>query len=94
MPVQRFETKQGFEGQFGTNHLGHFVLTKELLDLIEHTPNSRIVTLSSLAVKMKDADIYCDDLLFDKGLSQNKNLCAKQTCEHDVWITNTQFNID
>lgn len=64
MPVNRFETKQGFEGQFGTNHLGHFVLTNALFDLINKTPNSRIVTLSSLVAKMKSADIYWNDLQF------------------------------
>lgn len=67
MPVQRIETKQGFEGQFGTNHLGHFVLTSELFDLIEKTPNSRIVTLSSLSAKMKAGNIYWDDLQFKKS---------------------------
>lgn len=67
MPVKRFETKQGFEGQFGTNHIGHFVLTQELFDLIESTPNSRIVTLSSLVAKMGKADIYWDDMQFEKS---------------------------
>lgn len=67
MPVQRFETKQGFEGQFGTNHLGHFVLTKELFDVIDNTPNSRIVTLSSLVAKMKKGHIYWDDMQFEKS---------------------------
>lgn len=67
MPVERFETKQGFEGQFGTNHLGHFVLTKELFDVLENTSNSRIVTLSSLVAKMKKADIYWNDVQFEKS---------------------------
>ncbi|UTW62463.1 SDR family oxidoreductase [bacterium SCSIO 12741] len=67
MPVQRFETKQGFEGQFGTNHLGHFLLTSELLDVLEATPNSRIVVLSSLVAKMKKANIYWNDLQFEKS---------------------------
>lgn len=67
MPVKRFETKQGFEGQFGTNHLGHFVLTQELLDVIEQTPDARIVTLSSLVAKMKKGMIYWDDLQFEKS---------------------------
>ena len=67
MPVKRFETKQGFEGQFGTNHLGHFVLTKELMDTIEYTPGSRIVTLSSLVAKMDKGDIYWDDLQFQRN---------------------------
>lgn len=67
MPVNRFETAQGFEGQFGTNHIGHFVLVNELLDLIESTPNSRIVVLSSLVAKMSKAAIYWDDLQFEKS---------------------------
>lgn len=67
MPINRFETKQGFEGQFGTNHLGHFVLVHELLELLEDTPSSRIVVMSSLVAKMKKADIYWDDLQFEQS---------------------------
>ncbi len=42
-------TKDGFELQFGSNHLGHFALTGLLLPRILSTPKSRVVTLSSLA---------------------------------------------
>lgn len=42
-------TKDGFESQFGANHLGHFALTGLLLDRLIATPQSRVVTLSSLA---------------------------------------------
>ncbi|NGZ76715.1 oxidoreductase [Saccharibacillus alkalitolerans] len=45
------KTKDGFELQFGSNHLGHFALTGRLLPLLLKTPGSRIVTLSSIAAK-------------------------------------------
>jgi NAD(P)-dependent dehydrogenase (short-subunit alcohol dehydrogenase family) len=41
------KTADGFEQQFGVNHLGHFALTGRLLNLILPTPKARIVTVSS-----------------------------------------------
>ncbi len=49
MAIPRGETAQGFERQFGVNHLGHFALTGALLPLILKTPGSRIVNVSSMA---------------------------------------------
>ncbi len=49
-PFQR--TRDGFEMQMGTNHLGHFALTGLLLDLLEKAEAPRIVTISSLAQYM------------------------------------------
>jgi NAD(P)-dependent dehydrogenase (short-subunit alcohol dehydrogenase family) len=49
MLPQRQETADGFEMQFGTNHLGHFALTGWLLDLLQRTPGSRVVVVSSTA---------------------------------------------
>ncbi len=54
------KTKDGFESQFGTNHLGHFALTARLLPMLLATPHSRIVTTSSLAARK--GKIYFDNL--------------------------------
>lgn len=53
-------TAEGYEIQFGTNHVGHFLLTKLLLPLLEKTaaaPNgdARIVILSSMGYRMRPA---------------------------------------
>jgi len=58
------KTSDGFELQFGTNHLGHFALTGQLLDLIQKTPGSRIVNVSSAA--HKNGNINFDDLNWEK----------------------------
>jgi NAD(P)-dependent dehydrogenase (short-subunit alcohol dehydrogenase family) len=55
-------TRQGFEMQFGVNHLGHFTLTTRLLDLLRATPGARVVTVSSAAHRM--GTINFDDLDF------------------------------
>jgi NAD(P)-dependent dehydrogenase (short-subunit alcohol dehydrogenase family) len=43
----RRQTKDGFESQFGTNHLGHFALTGRLLPGLRKAPAPRVVTVSS-----------------------------------------------
>ncbi len=52
MAPPRKETADGFELQFGTNHLGHFALTGLLFDELKKRPGSRVVTVSSNAHKM------------------------------------------
>ena len=51
MAPPRRRTADGFELQFGTNHLGHFLLTTQLLDAMEGREDARVVTLSSNAHK-------------------------------------------
>ncbi|GHO46830.1 oxidoreductase [Ktedonospora formicarum] len=60
MAIPRAETLDGFEMQFGTNHLGHFALTGLLLPLLLITPGSRVVSTSSVARRM--GGIRFDDL--------------------------------
>jgi NAD(P)-dependent dehydrogenase (short-subunit alcohol dehydrogenase family) len=60
-----FQTKDGFEGQFGTNHLGHFALTVQLMDVIRKTAGARVVNVSSGAHKRGEMDF--DNLQFENG---------------------------
>jgi NAD(P)-dependent dehydrogenase (short-subunit alcohol dehydrogenase family) len=63
---KRRETKDGFELQFGVNHLGHFLLTRLLLDLLEKT-RGRIVVVASGAHKI--GRIHWEDIQLTKGYS-------------------------
>ena len=79
------QTEDGFELQFGANYLGHFLLTGLLLDLIVQTPQSRVVTLSSLV--HQNGQINFDDLQSEKKYSpagayaQSKLACLMFTYE-------------
>ncbi|WP_439490282.1 SDR family oxidoreductase [Algoriphagus sp.] len=59
-PPKRLETADGFELQFGTNHIGHFALTAQLLPLLRKSPDARVVTVSSVANRA--GQINFDDL--------------------------------
>lgn len=61
-PPKRLETKDGFELQLGTNHLGHFLLTCELLPLLRGAKTARVVNVSSIAVQDFNGHIDFDDL--------------------------------
>jgi len=62
-------TADGFELQFGTNHLGHFALTGLLLDRLTSGAGSRIVTISSVGHRIR-AKIHFDDLQWERGYSR------------------------
>ena len=64
-------TADGFETQFGTNHLGHFALTVRLIPLLRTAQNPRVVTLSSGGHRISDVDL--DDPNFE-------------TSPYDAWV--------
>jgi NAD(P)-dependent dehydrogenase (short-subunit alcohol dehydrogenase family) len=55
MACPQGKTQDGFETQFGTNHLGHFVLVNRLVPLLN--PGARIATLSSAGHQLSDVDL-------------------------------------
>ncbi|NDJ53408.1 MAG: SDR family NAD(P)-dependent oxidoreductase [Chloroflexi bacterium] len=68
MAIPRRETADGFEMQFGVNHLGHFALTGQLLEKMVNLPGSRVVTLSSTAIFVGTIDF--DDLHSKRSYSR------------------------
>jgi NAD(P)-dependent dehydrogenase (short-subunit alcohol dehydrogenase family) len=60
VPPQRQATVDGFELQLGTNYLGHFALTGQLMPLLRKSGTARVVTLSSIAARNGEIDF--DDL--------------------------------
>jgi NAD(P)-dependent dehydrogenase (short-subunit alcohol dehydrogenase family) len=58
------KSEDGFELQFGVNFIGHFTLTGQLFNLLESTPNSRVITLSSIA--HRGASIDFDNFRLEK----------------------------
>ncbi|HEX4180635.1 MAG TPA: SDR family NAD(P)-dependent oxidoreductase [Caulobacteraceae bacterium] len=61
MACPKSQTADGFETQFGTNHLGHFVLVNKIASLLK--PGGRLVNLSSAGHRFSDVDL--DDPNFE-----------------------------
>ena len=68
MNTPKQTTRDGFELQFGTNHLGHFAFTGLLLDLLLPRSDSRVVTVSS--VGHRSGAINFDDLQWERTYSR------------------------
>lgn len=73
-PLMR--TKQGFELQFGVNHLGCFALTALLLPKLSDTKGARVVVTSSIA--HRGAKIDWDDLNAEKGYGRIRRYAASK----------------
>lgn len=91
MAPPRKETADGFELQFGTNHLGHFALTGLLLDELKKKPGSRVVTVSSNAHKMGKVDF--DDLQSEDSY-RRWNAYAQSKLANLVFAIDLQRRID
>uniref|UniRef100_A0A5Q5CB72 Short-chain dehydrogenase/reductase SDR n=1 Tax=Mycobacterium sp. (strain JLS) TaxID=164757 RepID=A0A5Q5CB72_MYCSJ len=68
MMTQKGTTKDGFELQLGTNHLGHFALTGQLLDNLLPVEGSRVVTVSSNAHRW--GRVNFDDLQSERSYNR------------------------
>lgn len=74
--TQKGKTKDGFERTFGLNHLAHFVLTLELLDLIKASAPARIINVSSAA--QAQGHLKFDDLMGEKSYSAFRAYCQSK----------------
>ncbi|XP_044031515.1 retinol dehydrogenase 12, like isoform X1 [Siniperca chuatsi] len=77
------KTADGFEMQIGVNHLGHFLLTHLLIDLIKRSAPARIVTVSSMAHSW--GSINLEDINSEK--SYNKNGAYSQSKLANILFT-------
>ncbi|XP_036607715.1 retinol dehydrogenase 14-like [Trichosurus vulpecula] len=77
------KTEDGFEMQFGVNHLGHFLLTNLLLDRLKESAPSRIVVVSSKLYKY--GEINFEDL--NSELKYNKSFCYSQSKLANILFT-------
>ncbi|XP_006910313.1 retinol dehydrogenase 14 [Pteropus alecto] len=80
-PLMR--TEDGFEMQFGVNHLGHFLLTNLLLGLLKSSAPSRIVVVSSKLYKY--GDINFEDLNSEQSYS--KSFCYSRSKLANILFT-------
>lgn len=76
MSCPQWKTKDDFEMQFGVNHLGHFLLTNLLLDLLKRSAPSRIVVVSSSGHTR--GRINWDDIMNEKNYAPFPVYCQSK----------------
>lgn len=92
MPAKRNETKDGFELQFGTNHLGHYALTGHLLPNLRRSEAATVVTVSSVAHKQAPK-LDFDDLQATKGY-QPQRMYANSKLANLLFALELQRRLD
>ena len=70
LAVPYSKTVDGFESHFGTNYLGHFVLTGLLIDVLMQTSGSRVVTVSSISHWLATMDL--SNLNYEGGVGYTR----------------------
>lgn len=75
MQTPQARTADGFELQFATNHLGHFLLNGLLFDLVAHR-TGRIVAVASIAHKR--GQLHFDDLMLTRGYRPTRAYCQSK----------------
>jgi protochlorophyllide reductase len=70
MALDQSTTADGFEMQFGVNHLGHFALTADLMSTLQATPGARVVTMASMGHRM--GRMHFEDVMFERRYNRWK----------------------
>jgi NAD(P)-dependent dehydrogenase (short-subunit alcohol dehydrogenase family) len=78
MMTPRSTTRDGFELQLGTNHLGHFALTGMLLDRLKAAREARVVTVTS--IEHKAGKIEFDDLHLERAYQPRRAYRQSKHC--------------
>ncbi|MFG2022402.1 oxidoreductase [Streptomyces sp. NPDC048825] len=86
MALPHGRTADGFETQFGVNHLGHFALTGLLLPLLLKTPGARIVTVSSTMHSVANIDIndLNSERRYNRWLAYSRSKTANLLFTHEL----------
>ncbi|XP_066282842.1 retinol dehydrogenase 14-like [Branchiostoma lanceolatum] len=79
-------TEDGFELQFGVNHLGHFLLTALLLDLLKRSAPSRVVVLSSQLYRRGKIDFHNlnGEIYYDRAAGYANSKLANNLFTHEL----------
>ncbi|KAK1791282.1 hypothetical protein P4O66_013300 [Electrophorus voltai] len=92
------KTEDGFEMQFAVNHLGHFLLTNLLLDLLKRSAPSRIIVVSSKLYKCGEInfDDLSSDRCYDKAFAYGRSKLANMlfTLELGRRLENTGVTVN